>query len=259
MDYSKKTIKELDKIVKANRANKDYKNIIAKLIQDPRKGVQNICKREIKRIDNIEQERLLSREMFEVEKELLGKGFKFIAGIDEAGRGPLAGPVAVASVILNEFDENVLYQDSKKLSESKREDLYDHIVKNSISYSIELISSELIDEINILNATLEAMKSSVLSLEETPDFVLVDGNIEIPGIKIKQRNYIGGDANIRVISAASILAKVYRDRLMLEYDKKYPLYKFAKHKGYGTQEHIDLIKKYGPCEIHRKSFLSNIL
>jgi ribonuclease HII len=132
-------------------------------------------------------------------------------------------------------------------------------VKNSISYSIELISSELIDEINILNATLEAMKSSVLSLEETPDFVLVDGNIEIPGIKIKQRNYIGGDANIRVISAASILAKVYRDRLMLEYDKKYPLYKFAKHKGYGTQEHIDLIKKYGPCEIHRKSFLSNIL
>ncbi len=259
MKYSNMTIKELDKLIKENRSAENYENIIAELIQDSRKGVQNLCKREIRHIENIKQKQELSKKMFSVEKRLLDQGFNYIAGIDEAGRGPLAGPVVVASVILKSYEVNVLYQDSKKLSESKREILYDHIVKNSLSYSIELIDQKQIDEINILNATFEAMRKSIENLNKKPDYVLVDGNMEIPGLTLMQKNHIGGDENIRVISAASILAKVYRDRLMLEYDKKYPLYKFAKHKGYGTQEHISLIKKYGPCEIHRKSFLGNIL
>ena len=201
----------------------------------------------------------MSNYLFNIDQTINDLSNKIILGFDEAGRGPLAGPVVVASVILKSYEVNVLYQDSKKLSESKREILYDHIVKNSLSYSIELIDQKQIDEINILNATFEAMRKSIENLNKKPDYVLVDGNMEIPGLTLKQKSHIGGDENIRVISAASILAKVYRDRLMLEYDKKYPLYKFAKHKGYGTQEHISLIRKYGPCEIHRKSFLGNIL
>lgn len=259
MDLRNKTIKEIDHLLKIKRTSSDYENIIAMLLSDGRKGVQKLCQREIKLIAKLEEKKQLCSEMFSYEKALNSKGYKYIAGIDEAGRGPLAGPVVVAAVILGELEQDVLYQDSKKISQSKREEMYDYIVDNAVSYSTSVIDCKKIDDINILNATFEGMRNCIKSLHKQPDYVLVDGNMKIPSIEISQNNYIGGDANIRVISAASILAKVYRDRLMTEYDKKYPLYKFAKHKGYGTQEHIELIQRYGPCEIHRRSFLSNIL
>ncbi|MFP4456280.1 MAG: ribonuclease HII [Clostridia bacterium] len=259
MNFNKKTIKEINHILKARRLEDDYRNIIATLVGDDRKGVQKLCERELKYLDQLEEEKKMCEKMFSFEKELNFKGYNYIAGIDEAGRGPLAGPVVVASVILGELEPDVLYQDSKIISQNKRENLYDYIVNNSISYSISVIDCKRIDEVNILNATLEGMRECVVNLKKQPEYVLVDGNMKIPNIKVNQNNYIGGDAKVRVISAASILAKVYRDRIMTEFDKKYPLYKFAKHKGYGTQEHIALIQKYGPCEIHRQSFLSNIL
>jgi len=259
MNFNDKTIKEIDQLLKIKRSSSEYKNIIASLLKDGRKGVQKLCQREIKLIDNHEEKKRLCIKMFSYEKKLNSNGYTFIAGVDEAGRGPLAGPVVVAAVILGDLELDVLYQDSKVISQSKREEMYDYIVKNAISYSISVINCEVIDDINILNATFEGMRNCINKLNKQPDYVLVDGNMEIPNIEISQNSHIGGDGNIRVISAASILAKVYRDRLMTEYDKKYPLYKFAKHKGYGTQEHIKLIQRYGPCEIHRRSFLSNIL
>lgn len=259
MNLNNKTIKEIDQLLKIKRSSSNYENIIAMLLSDGRKGVQKLCQREIKLLAKLEEEKRLCKEMFSHEKELNSQGYKYIAGIDEAGRGPLAGPVVVAAVILGELELDALYQDSKKISQSKREEMYDYIVKNAISYSTSVIDCKVIDDINILNATFEGMRNCIKDLDKQPDYVLVDGNMKIPNIEVNQNNYIGGDANIRVISAASIIAKVYRDRLMTEYDKKYPLYKFAKHKGYGTQEHIKLIQRYGPCEIHRRSFLSNIL
>ncbi len=185
-------------------------------------------------------------------------GFKYICGVDEAGRGPLAGPVCAAAVIL---PENLLIEglnDSKKLSEKKREALFDIIIEKAVDYHIAFGSLEEIEEHNILNATYFAMNRAIDGLKEV-DFALIDGNRVPNGIKVQCATVVKGDAKSMSIAAASILAKVTRDRLLMEYDKKYPLYEFAKHKGYGTKAHTDLIKQYGPCEIHRLSFLKNIL
>jgi ribonuclease HII len=196
---------------------------------------------------------------YSYEKAAETSGFKLICGVDEAGRGPLAGPVCAAAVILPQDLEIEGLNDSKKLSEKKREQLFDIITEKAIAYCVAYGTLEEIEEKNILQATFLAMNRAIEGLEQKADFALIDGN-KIPlGIKIPAAAIVKGDAKSMSIAAASILAKVSRDRLLMEYDKKYPEYQFAKHKGYGTKLHTDLIKEYGPCEIHRLSFLKNIL
>ncbi|WP_418753855.1 ribonuclease HII [Eshraghiella crossota] len=181
-----------------------------------------------------------------------------ICGIDEAGRGPLCGPVVAAAVILPD-EYNILYiNDSKKLSETKREEVYKEIDKYAIAYGVGIVSPERIDEINILQATYEAMRTAIHKLSVKPDILLNDA-VTIPMVDIKQVPIIKGDAKSQSIAAASIVAKVTRDHLMEEYDKLYPEYGFAKHKGYGTAAHIKAIKEYGPCPIHRRTFIKNFI
>ncbi len=192
------------------------------------------------------------------EKEAELKGFKNICGVDEAGRGPLAGPVCAAAVILPKDCIIDGVNDSKKLTEKKRESLFDIIKNTAVSYSIAFSSVEEIEELNILNATMLAMKRAVEGLDVPADYAMIDGN-KIPSLDIPAKYIIKGDANSMSIAAASILAKVSRDRLCAEYDKDYPQYGFAKHKGYGTKLHREMILKYGPCKIHRMSFLKKIL
>ena len=186
------------------------------------------------------------------------KAFTYIAGVDEVGRGPLAGPVVASCVILDRNIQILYINDSKKLSEKKRESLYDEICEKSVAYGIGIVSPGRIAEINILNATYEAMKAAISSLDIKPDILLNDA-VHIPDLDIKQVSIIKGDAKSISIAAASIVAKVSRDRLMVEYDTIYPEYKFAKNKGYGTKEHISAIKEHGLCPIHRRSFVGNII
>lgn len=195
--------------------------------------------------------------MLEYENKYLSLGNKFIAGVDEAGRGPLAGPVCVASVIMP-LDKNSIIEgvnDSKKLTEKKREKLFDQIVDKAFAFSVEFIDEKIIDEINILNATKKGMINAINNLSVKPDVVLIDA-VKLD-VNVKTESIIKGDALSYSIACASILAKVSRDRLMLEMDNKYPNYNFKKHKGYGTKEHIANLKKFGACEIHRQTFIKN--
>lgn len=196
---------------------------------------------------------------YEFEKAAVNSGFSCICGVDEAGRGPLAGPVCAAAVILPEGAVIEGLDDSKKLTEKKRERLYDIIKETTVDYSVAYGTLEEIETVNILEATYLAMNRAIEGLSVKPDFALIDGNRVPRGIKIPCETIVKGDSKSMSVAAASVLAKVTRDRLMLEYDKKYPEYNFKKHKGYGTKEHTELIKQYGPCEIHRLSFLKNIL
>ncbi len=196
---------------------------------------------------------------FELEKQAVNDGYKIVCGVDEAGRGPLAGPVCAAAVILPEGIEIDGLNDSKKISEKKREQLYDVIIEKAIAYSIAFGSVEEIEQFNILGATFIAMNRAIDSLSIKPDLALIDGNRIPKDIKIDCKTVIKGDSKSYSVAAASILAKVTRDRLMLDFDKKYPQYGFAKHKGYGTKVHYEAIKQYGICEIHRPSFLKNVL
>ena len=184
---------------------------------------------------------------------------KTVAGVDEAGRGPLAGPVVCACAVMPLEADKIIegINDSKKLTEKKREELYDKIISRALSYSIVVIDEKIIDNINILNATKLGMKKAVEDLKIKPDIVLTDA-VKID-ITLPQENIIKGDAKSYNIAAASILAKVYRDRLMKTLSQKYPNYNFAKHKGYGTKEHIENIRKYGKCEIHRDTFIKKII
>ena len=195
----------------------------------------------------------------EHENELRNKGFKTICGIDEAGRGPLAGPVVIASVIMpaNSMIEGV--NDSKKISEKKREKIYDQILEEAVSYGIAIIGQDEIDEINILNATKKGLTVSLKELTEKPDLIVVDALNGIDTMGIPYESIIKGDAKCYSIAAASILAKVTRDRIMREWDKIYPKYGFEKHKGYGTAAHIAAIKEHGLCPIHRRSFTKNFI
>ena len=192
--------------------------------------------------------------LLKFEHEAINSGYRVIAGVDEAGRGPLAGPVVAAAVVFPAEEVEDSIKDSKKLTEKARERVFDFIVKKAKAYSIGIIDEKEIDRINILNATIKAMAEAVLSLKLKPDFVLIDGNITLNKVKIVQRAVIDGDNLSFSIAAASIIAKVTRDRIMREYDKSYPHYGFAKHKGYGTEEHYRALAKYGPCRIHRRSF-----
>lgn len=195
---------------------------------------------------------------YEYENSALEKGFEYVCGIDEAGRGPLAGPVYAAAVILPNGIVIDGLNDSKKLTEKKREKLFDVIIENAVAYGIGSASEKEIDEINILQATFLAMKRAVENMQISPDYAFVDGNRD-PMLDIPTETVVKGDAKVPSIAAASILAKVSRDRMMYEMDKKYPQYSFAKHKGYGTKVHVEALKEYGPCEIHRRTFLKKIL
>lgn len=193
----------------------------------------------------------------EFEKEALAKGYKSVCGVDEAGRGPLAGPVCAAAVILPEGVIIDGVNDSKKLSEKKRESLFDVIREQALSYSIAYATVDEIEEINILNATMLAMRRAIDGLEIKADYAMIDGN-KIPPIDIDAECIVKGDAKSMSIACASILAKVSRDRLLYKYAEEYPMYGFDKHKGYGTKVHRAAILKYGPCPYHRKSFLKKL-
>lgn len=202
----------------------------------------------------LERQRLEGMREFENKYSDLGA----VAGIDEAGRGPLAGPVVAAAVILPKDIFLPFLNDSKKVTEKRRDVLFDQIKQEALAYGIGIASNALIDEINILQATYEAMREAISKLSKTPDILLVDA-VHIPDINIKQVGIVKGDAKSVNIAAASILAKVTRDRLMLEYDKIYPEYGFASNKGYGTAKHIEALKAYGACDIHRRSFIGNFV
>ena len=193
----------------------------------------------------------------EFEKEALAKGYKSVRGVDEAGRGPLAGPVCAAAVILPEGVIIDGVNDSKKLSEKKREFLFDVIREQALSYSIAYATVDEIEEINILNATMLAMRRAIDGLDIKADYAMIDGN-KIPPLDIDAECIVKGDAKSMSIACASNLAKVSRDRLLYKYAEEYPMYGFDKHKGYGTKVHREAILKYGPCPYHRKSFLKKL-
>lgn len=195
----------------------------------------------------------------EKENELRKRGFNSICGIDEAGRGPLAGPVVVASVIMPAESNIEGVNDSKKISEKKREKLYEQILNEAISYGVGIVGQDEIDEINILNATKKGLTMSLQELTIKPDLIIVDALNHIDTMGIPYESIIKGDAKCYSISAASIIAKVTRDRIMREWDKVYPEYGFERHKGYGTSAHIEAIKEYGLCPIHRRSFTSHFV
>ena len=208
-------------------------------------------------------------EIKKIEEELYLKGVNSIAGIDEAGRGPLAGPVVVACVIMPRDSMIEGVNDSKKVSEKKREKLYDQIIEEAIAYGVGIVSQEEIDRINILNATKEGLTMAIKEIEkdlrekqrdfEKPEIILVDALTKIDTDGISYKSIIKGDAKSYSIAAASIIAKVTRDRIMRQWDEVYPMYGFEKHKGYGTAAHIAAIKEYGLCPLHRRSFVKNIV
>ena len=202
-----------------------------------------------------ELERL--KKLKEIEEKLYEEGSTFICGIDEAGRGPLAGPVVVSAVIMPKDSMIEGVNDSKKVSEKKREKLYDEITSSAIAWGVGIIDQKEIDEINILQATKKALTMAVQSLEVKPDLILVDALRDIDTLGIPYQSIIKGDAKCYSIAAASIIAKVTRDRIMRQWDEIYPQYGFEKHKGYGTAAHIAAIKEYGPCVLHRKTFIKN--
>lgn len=206
-----------------------------------------------------EQEIERLNKLKEFERNLYSTGIKNIVGIDEAGRGPLAGPVVVGAVIMKpeSFIEGV--NDSKKISEKKREKLYEQITEEAIAWSVGIVDQKEIDEINILNATKKALKMAIMNLRVKPERIVVDALEHIDTCGIPYTSIIKGDAKVYSISAASIIAKVTRDRMMREYDEIYPEYGFAGHKGYGTAKHIQALKEFGPCALHRRSFIKNFI
>ena len=228
---------------------------IALYEQDARSGVQALIASARKRIESHEREVRRTEEMKRYEREY--DAYSYICGIDEVGRGPLAGPVVAGAVILPKNCSLLYLNDSKKLSEKKREELYEEIMGSALAVGTGYNTPARIDEINILQATYEAMREAVRALSPEPDLLLNDA-VTIPGIGIRQVPIIKGDAKSISIAAASIVAKVTRDRLMVKYDEIYPEYGFASHKGYGSSAHIEAIRKYGPTPIHRKSFIKNL-
>lgn len=223
---------------------------------DPRSGVISLCSQACKRMADIEKEYARLEEISKYEREYGQYGL--ICGIDEVGRGPLAGPVVAGAVILPKDCKIKYINDSKNLSAKMRDMLYDEIMEKAVAVGIGFVSEKRIDEINILNATYEAMREAIDKLGVKPDILLNDA-VTIPKVDIRQVPIIKGDAKSISIGAASIVAKVTRDRFMEEMAKKYPQYDFASNKGYGSAKHIAAIKEHGPCEIHRKTFISNFL
>lgn len=238
------------------KTKEELESFISTYENDARNGVIALVERAKKAIDALEKEIARTEVMkkYEYENEQYG----FVCGIDEVGRGPLAGPVVACAVILPANSQILYLNDSKKLSEKKREELYDVIMKEAVAVGIGMRDAGRIDEINILQATYEAMRDAIANLKVKPDVLLNDA-VTIPGVEIKQVPIIKGDAKSVSIAAASIVAKVTRDRMMVEYDKEYPGYEFASSKGYGTQKHIEFLKANGPTPLHRRSFIGNFI
>ncbi len=230
-------------------------SFISKYEKDKRAGIQNLVQQAKRKLERLEKERARMETLKQYERQYGDAGF--VCGIDEAGRGPLAGPVVAGAVILPKDCGILGINDSKQLSRKKREELYDIIMEEAIAAGIGMASPQRIDEINILQATYEAMRQAIQNLSVVPDILLNDA-VFIPEVEIPQVPIVKGDGKSISIGAASILAKVTRDRLMEEYGSIMPEYGFAKHKGYGTKEHVEAIRAYGPSPIHRQSFLKNI-
>ncbi|MBO5372623.1 MAG: ribonuclease HII [Lachnospiraceae bacterium] len=231
-------------------------SFIERYQKDTRAGVVKILEQAQKKIEKLEEEKQRTEKLKEYEKKYEALGY--VCGIDEVGRGPLAGPVVACAVILPKDCQILYINDSKKLSAKKREELYDVIMKEAVAVGIGMVSPQRIDEINILQATYEAMREAIQKLSVKPDILLNDA-VTIPDVDIKQVPIIKGDAKSISIGAASIVAKVTRDRLMEEYDAILPEYGFAGNKGYGSAAHIEALKKYGPTPIHRRSFIGNFV
>lgn len=246
MNITNLTTNKLTNLIADNNLTDD---ILAAMRTDNRKSVQRL----VKKYENEQTEKLRLNNLYKYEQQFTQQGKKLIAGVDEAGRGPLAGPVVAAAVILPLNCYIPKLNDSKKLSAATREKIYKLILDNALAVERSIIDEKTIDRINIYQAAMNAMYNSIYALNPVPDQVLIDAtplnSLEIPHLSI-----IKGDAKSASIAAASIIAKVERDRLMDDYDKKYPEYGFAHHKGYGTKEHIEALNKYGPCPIHRQSF-----
>lgn len=251
------SISEIKEIL-SNCSMEELPEQIKQFEEDSRKGVQTALASFRKKYEKHQQELARLDEILTYERGLWEAGYDLIAGIDEVGRGPLAGPVVAAAVILPKECKIEGVNDSKKLSAKKREELYDIILEKAVSYGIGIVSNERIDEINILQATYEAMREALSQLKPKADYILADA-VTIPMVSTPQRGIVKGDAKSMSIGAASIVAKVYRDRLMEAYDEVYPGYGFASNKGYGAAEHIEGIKRQGITPIHRKTFVKNFL
>lgn len=240
------TIKELEAALAAPEVSEEF---LAACREDPRKAAARL----VRRYEKAQAEHARLLKMYAYEHEAWARGHEIVAGVDEAGRGPLAGPVSVAAVILPHDLCLPKLNDSKKLSAKVREELFDEIQEKAIAVGTALIDAQTIDRVNIYQATINGMYEAIFSLQPEPQKVLIDA-VPLENLPMASQSIIKGDAKSASIAAASIIAKVTRDRLMDEYDKIYPEYGFAQHKGYGTAQHIEALKKYGPCPIHRRSF-----
>ena len=253
-----KSVEEKIGIIKQRFANtplEKLQELIEEYKADSRSGVRKEIEKASKKLQDLEKEKARIDALWKYEREYAA--YANICGIDEVGRGPLAGPVVAGAVILPK-DCDILYiNDSKKLSEKKREELYDMIMEKAVAVGIGYASPERIDEINILQATYEAMREAISNLSVSPDILLNDA-VVIPKVDCQQVSIIKGDAKSISIGAASIIAKVTRDRLMVDYDKIYPEYGFASNKGYGASAHLEALRIYGPTPIHRRSFIKNL-
>lgn len=254
-DSNRMTINDI-KLEFTRASMAEFPALLDKHGNDSRKGVQKLCKQEEKRLEDYHNEIERIKQINKFDRQYLTYGN--ICGVDEVGRGPLAGPVLACAIILPENCDILYINDSKKLSEKKREELYNIIIDKAISYGIGMVSPEDIDELNIQEATFQAMRIAIEDLSIKPEIVLSDG-FTIPAVDINQVPIVKGDSKSMSIGAASIVAKVTRDRMMLAYDKVYPAYNFAQNKGYGTKEHINAIKIQGLTPIHRRSFVQNIV
>ena len=247
---------ELKNIGEADRAG--MVQFIDNHSDDTRAGVISVVNQARKRLELLDAEEKRSEQMLAFEKKYIELGHKYICGIDEVGRGPLAGPVVACAVILPQ-DETILYlNDSKQVSKKKRDELYDIILEKAVAYGLGIVSEQRIDEINILQATYEAMRMAIDNLKVKPD-ILRNEAVKIPQVTIPQVPIIKGDTLSASIAAASIVAKVTRDRMMQEYDAIYPGYDFAQNVGYGTAKHVEHLKEVGPCPIHRRSFIGKVV
>lgn len=252
---SEKTISQIKGEYKA-AALSMLPDFVQKYKADQRAGVIKLVCQAQKKIDGLQAEHNRIYQLSAYERQYAE--YSYICGVDEAGRGPLAGPVAAGAAILPKDCEILYINDSKQLSEKKREELYEIIVQKALAWGVGMVSPRRIDEINILQATYEAMQKAINNLAIKPDILLNDAVI-IPDVPVKQVPIIKGDTKSISIAAASILAKVTRDRLMREYDKQFPGYGFAVHKGYGTKAHIEALVRLGPCQIHRKTFITHFI
>lgn len=251
MDCAKYSIKQLEKYLETIEVDE---KVISNLQKDPRKGVRDLAKKyrrfiELERV-KVERWHLLNKK----EAFLRKNGFELIAGVDEAGRGPLAGPVVAAAVILDPAETLLGLDDSKNLTVEERERLFALINQQALAVGTGIVDNHTIDQLNILQATFEAMRKAVRSLVPLPEYLLIDGNCKIPHCSLKQETVIDGDRKVNAIAAASIVAKVTRDRLLEEYHQQYPQYGLIRNKGYGTKEHIEALKQYGPSSLHRFTF-----